>query len=56
MSNKPGFSVSDLENGAKNLHYTPHKDSPKAAFGDAPADIEALVTLYNQHEGDLDRM
>lgn len=63
MAAKGGFSISDLQQGAKSLSSTPaesknandHHNKSSSSSEDRAA-IEALEDVYNKHNGDIDAM
>ena len=55
---KLGFSLSDLQQGSKQLQATEvvEKKESKASAAERDAAIEALEQVYRKHDGDLDKM
>lgn len=58
MAAKAGFSISDLQQGAKKLNATEveHRAESKASAAERDAGIEALEQVYDKHNGDLEAM
>jgi hypothetical protein len=59
MASKSGFSIADLQKGAKKLN-TVEPPSEKAQAKSAPPlnedEVKALEDLYAKYDGDLDKM
>jgi hypothetical protein len=55
---KAGFSIADLQKGAKRLNTveTDEKAESKKPDEIAQQDLQALEDLYNKYNGDLDLM
>ena len=54
---KVGFSVADIQQGAKRLNSVPEPRKADEKKPDSAAgDLEALEDLYEKHNGDLDLM
>jgi hypothetical protein len=55
---KAGFSIADLQKGAKRLNAveTDEKAESKKPDEIAQQDLQALEDLYNKYSGDLDLM
>ena len=58
MSAKPGFSISDLQSGAKQLNSAEieKRTESKQATAERETAIITLEQIYNKHDGDLDKM
>ena len=55
---KLGFSLSDLQQGSKQLQATEtvEKKESKASTAEREVALEKLEQVYRKHDGDLDRM
>ena len=58
MAAKAGFSLSDLQQGAKKLNTTEieQRSESKSDTAERDSGIEALEDVYNKHNGDIEAM